>query len=299
MLNLRQIEALYWIAKLGTFERAASKLHTTQSAISKRIQELESAAGLPLFDRSQRGARLTAKGEQLLALGAEMLALQQRILDLKHTHDMPARRLRIGVTELSALTWLPRLVAAVRSTYPTVTIEPEIDMSRDLYDRLQDDRLDLIIIPNAFSDPQITAELLTENTNAWMASPKLVETQHTLSLSELAEYTILIQGSRSGSGLYVSRWMQSEGVIFPKVLSCDSLIALLGLTVAGIGITYLPKLCFEPLVKEGKLTIVPTNPALPPIPYAAMYRNDRPSSFISTIAKIAASNCDFSHQLQR
>ena len=60
MINLRQLLALHWIERLGTFERAAEHLNTTQSAISKRIQELEASTGLQLFDRSQRGARLTA-----------------------------------------------------------------------------------------------------------------------------------------------------------------------------------------------------------------------------------------------
>src|SRR3546814_9710181 len=58
MITLKQLEAFNWIAKLGTFERAAAKLNTTQSAISKRIQELEASIGLPLLDRSHRGARL-------------------------------------------------------------------------------------------------------------------------------------------------------------------------------------------------------------------------------------------------
>src|SRR3546814_19050122 len=66
MITLKQLEAFNWIAKLDTFERAAAKLNTTQSAISKRIQELEASIGLPWLDRSHRGARLTRHGEQLL-----------------------------------------------------------------------------------------------------------------------------------------------------------------------------------------------------------------------------------------
>jgi DNA-binding transcriptional LysR family regulator len=52
MITLRQLETLHWIAQLGTFERAALKLNTTQSAVSKRIQELEAASGLPVFDNA-------------------------------------------------------------------------------------------------------------------------------------------------------------------------------------------------------------------------------------------------------
>jgi DNA-binding transcriptional LysR family regulator len=299
MITLKQLEALQWVIQMGTFERAAAKLNTTQSAISKRIKDLETAAGLPVFDRSQRGARLTEKGEHLLALAQEMLALRDRVMDLKDTQEMPARRLRLGVTELSALTWLPRLIATLRENYPMVVIEPEVDMSRNLFDRLQEDTIDIIFIPEVFSGPQITSLRLAEVQNVWMASPNLVKTRHTVSLQELADYTILAQGSRSGSGLFVSKWLKSEGAVLPRLLSCDSMIALLGLTVAGIGVSYLPKQCFRPLVSEGKLKIIRTKPALPPIPYVAIYRDDHPTAFTRLVAKLAQASCDFSRQLQR
>src|ERR1043165_6680375 len=94
MVSLRQLEALHWIEQLGTFERAAAHLNTTQSAISKRIQELEHATGLNLFDRSQRGARLTERGEELVAIAREMLLLSDRVQTLREGARYATRRLR-------------------------------------------------------------------------------------------------------------------------------------------------------------------------------------------------------------
>jgi hypothetical protein len=42
-VTLKQIEAFYRAAKLGSFAIAAQRLHVTQSSPSKRIAELESA----------------------------------------------------------------------------------------------------------------------------------------------------------------------------------------------------------------------------------------------------------------
>jgi DNA-binding transcriptional LysR family regulator len=253
---------------------------------------------LPLFNRDQRGAQLTQEGEHVLMLGREMLALQDRILDL-NGKQTPSRRLRLGVTELTTLTWLPRLVAALRKAYPMAVIEPDVDMSRNLHERLLEGTIDLIIIPEAMSDPDTTTVRLAEVANVWMAQPGLVKSHRVLTLQELAEYPILTQGSRSGSGLFYSKWLKSQGVVFPRTLSSDSLTALLGLTVAGLGITYLPRQCFRPLVVEKKLVVIPTKPNLPVVPYAAMYRNDRPSAFISAVVSLALKVCDFSRQLQR
>ena len=38
-----------------------------------------------------------------------------------------------------------------------VALEAEVDMSRTLYQRLQDDTIDLIVMPETFSDPEISS----------------------------------------------------------------------------------------------------------------------------------------------
>lgn len=298
MITLRQLTALHWIERLGTFERAAEHLHTTQSAISKRVQELESTTGLQLFDRSQRGARLTAAGEELLIIAREILSLADRITSLKDGTQVITRRLRLGVTELTALTWLPRLIARLVKDFPGLTVEPEVDMSRTLHEKLMDDLVDLIIIPDTFTAPEVTAVPLAIVENAWMAAPGLIPHSGVVGLAELARYPVLVQGKRSGSGLFVNKWLGGLGIELPKTLSSDSLTAMLGLTAAGLGVTYLPLECFRPLVDEGKLTVIMTDPELPPVPYMAMYRNDRPSAFVTEVASRAVELCDFSRQLQ-
>ncbi|MDC7787870.1 LysR family transcriptional regulator [Rhodoplanes sp. TEM] len=298
-VTLKQIEALHWIARLGTFERAAARLNTTQSAVSKRIQELEAATGLALFDRTRRGARLTEQGEQVLALGREMMTLEGRILDLRSGSEPPTRRLRIGVTELSALTWLPRFVAILRRSHPAVTIEPDVDLTRNLHERLLEGALDLVVAPELTPDPEVVAVPLADVENAWMSRPGLVTARRPIPLEALVRHPIVTQGNRAGSGVLYARWFKAQGIVLERTMSTDSMMAAVGLTVAGLGVGYLPRRCFRPLVQEGKLVVVPTRPALPPVPYAALYRSDGPTAFLAGVVAIARKVCDFSRQLQR
>lgn len=299
-ITFKQLEAIFWIANLGTFERASMKLNTTQSAISKRIQELELSVGTALFDRSQRGARLTEKGAYLVRIAEEMLELQDRITVLRDGATVPVHRIRFGVTELVSMTWLPRMVTLLRETYPGVALEPEVDMARNLYERLLDDQIDVIVIPETFSAPEVTSVTLEQVQNEWMAAPGLVQgAGDTLSLQELSNYPILSQGTRSGSGLYFSKWMRNQGIVFPRQISSDSMTALLGLTIAGLGLSYMPRECFRALIDEQKLEVIAATPALPLVPYSAMYRNDRPTSVAQTVVDLARQACDFSSQFQK
>jgi DNA-binding transcriptional LysR family regulator len=296
MITLKQLEALLWIIELGTFERAAAKLNTTQSAISKRMHELETSTGIAIFDRNERRAQLTDKGDQVLVLARQMLALQDQIGSLKGSGQLPFRRLRLGVTELTAFTWLPRLVSALRSKYPNVALEPQVDTTQALCDSLVEDKIDIIAVPGTSFDSTFTSVPLAKVTNVWMARPGLVKRKRSYKLTDLYEYTVLMQGRRSGSGLFLSKWMEARGIFFPRSLSTDSLPALAGLAVAGLGVGYLPRQCFQPLFSKRKLAVLPVKPAFPSVPYSAVYRNDRPTALTSAIAKLMRAVCDFDRE---
>jgi DNA-binding transcriptional LysR family regulator len=53
-MNLRFVEAFYWVASLKSVTRAAEKLFLTQSAMSSRIAALEEELGVLLLDRRDK-----------------------------------------------------------------------------------------------------------------------------------------------------------------------------------------------------------------------------------------------------
>jgi DNA-binding transcriptional LysR family regulator len=86
-LDLRLLRAFASVAELGGFSSAASALHITQPALSRRIGDLEAVLGVRLFDRTSRRVRLTSGGEVLLGRSRDLLAgahaLQERAQALK------------------------------------------------------------------------------------------------------------------------------------------------------------------------------------------------------------------------
>lgn len=299
MLTLKQIEALYWIARLGSFDAAAQRLHTSQAAISKRVHELESAFETPLLDRAHRGARLTVKGEDLLLRGKEMLKLRDQIIEEMSDKEALVRRFHFGVTELTALTWLPRLVQEIRAAYPKVILEPVVDSSAKLYKRLCDDTIDFIIVPEALHDSRFATVTLNHVQTDWMCSPELLNNNRVVPLARIADHTLLAQDELSFTGAIVNTWLDAKGVKVGRRLSSNSVVALGGLAVAGLGITYLPRYYFDDLVRAGWLQVLRTSPRLPDVPYAAMYRHDGPATLNGSVCEMAKKCCDFCNPFGR
>jgi DNA-binding transcriptional LysR family regulator len=293
VITLKQMEALCAVAQLGSFERAAARLHTTQSAISKRIQEVESALGSELFDRSRRTARLSAKGEEVRVLAEEILAARDRLVEVAARKEAAPRRFRLGVTELTAMTWLPRLVQEIRTAYPDVLIEPQIGPGALLAEQLMKDELDLIVAPEFQERRGVTTVALGDIQNAWMCAPSIAPGRQVLPLAEIGRFTLLVQGGGSEVGKTVDSWLRSNGVRARKVVTTNNLIALAGLTLSGLGVSYMPRQYFDDLLRGGALEVIRTNPSLPPFSYVAAYQRDRPSSFHVHVAETCRRVCDF------
>lgn len=298
MITIKQMEAIYWVDKLGSFEAAGQKLFTSQAAISKRVQEIEAAFNLQLFDRSRRSARLTDKGRDILAKSTEILRMHTALIE-SMTLDRPvARRLQLGVTELAALTWLPSFITRLKKLHPHITLLPRVDSSGNLKRQLAAALVDMIVVPGVAA-PRSTDGLIQKYVGAskhvWMVHPTLLKASKPVPLATLGGMTVLTLNEQSYIGDLILQWMASHGVVPKEHLSSNSNSALSGMVLAGLGIANLP-LHFLPLSRSRRLSVIHTSPPLPVIPYCAMYRDDGPTVVHEQIALVVSECCVFSAQ---
>ena len=299
MFSFKQLEALYWIDRAGSFAGAAQRLSTSQAAISKRIQELESVLSADIFDRSQRQARLTEKGEEVLQAAVRLLEQRDLALEALTRPEAMTRRLRIGVTELTAMTWLPRLLQRVRAEYPRVAILPNVDSGLHLRDKLLADDIDVAIAPQALDEPRFTTRSLGPVPFAWMCQPGALPSDRLVAAHELAGQSILVQGPKSVLGTVVERWLRSQQVHCARSISTDSVLPLIGLTAAGMGVSYLPRDCLATWIDTGALQTFRTAMPAPEVQYAVSWKAERRSVLVSSVSEIARECCDFSSMFQR
>jgi DNA-binding transcriptional LysR family regulator len=293
MVTLKQLEGFFWAAELGGLEQAAVRLNTTQSAISKRLQELEVLLGLQLFDRTRRKAAITPQGERLLVMTREILEVRDRIMGMSATMTPTLRTLRLGVTELTAMTWLPALIQRIRGSYPEIALEPAVDSSAHLMEELARDELDMVVVPDTYRDAQFEVIALDSVEYAWMCSPGYLESPTELPLRDLCQHTIIVQLYASGLGDMIGRWLQDNRVKIENTLSSSSLTAIASLTLSGLGISYLPKRIFDNLVSAGQLRLIRSTPPLPRAPYVMMYKKAHADDFLRYVGSLATDLCDF------
>lgn len=290
-MTLKQLEAFYWAATCASFAIAAERLHLSVSSLSKRISELEGGLGLPLFDRRSQRARLTPAGEKLLPRAQSLLQHAQTLrADMARPAEIEGV-CRFGVGELTALTWLPKLVAAARKRYPQLRLEPYVDVGGELRRRVQNGSLDFAVIAGNATSPSIRA--LGAARYTWCAAPALVGDVSRITPDLLRRHPLVTLPREAGTTRILDDWLTANGIATAQPLTCNSWGAVAGLLLEGIGIGFLPVSWATALAQRGTLRILRARPALAALPYAFSHRDDDTRPLVDAMYGLARRTVDF------
>lgn len=125
-MNSKQIDAVLELAKTLNFNRAAEKLYISQPTLSYEIRELENEVGFKIFDRSGKGAVLTAAGAQFCAALADIREqLKQAIEQGQNFSAKISDNITIGIPVRSMLSRLPQAMIEFGKKYPEISITPQ------------------------------------------------------------------------------------------------------------------------------------------------------------------------------
>lgn len=293
-VNIKQLEALYWAGRLGSFQAAANRLHTTQSAISKRIAELEEALGRQLFDRSRRNAQLTPAGERVSTAAEQMLAISRQLIEESGDPEEYQAVFRLAATEATALTWLPAFTRRVKVVFPKLRLEVEIHEGGVLLEQMNRGRYDLALLPGPMWGRIYEALPMKTLERAWMASPKLRMPREALTVEELSQYPIGAQYSDTIHARLQSAWFTRAGYPLRNQFLAHSLSVLGELTRAGVIVAQLPVGVYSEQLRRKELVRIQVTPELPDVQYFAVYRRATAHRLAARIAGIAQESCDFS-----
>lgn len=287
MINIKQIETFYWTLKLGTLQRAATRLFITQSAATKRLQELEKQACLPLFEPSSHKVQLSPKGAELLEASEGLIASLAQLDALRGAAHQVPRAVRMGLTELVTITWFTDFVARTKAQLPDITLHPDVDLSARLQRKLLDGDLDLVVIPQDYVTAAMASIPLQSISFTWLAPPHLFPEGTTLSLKQLALWPIIVQGPDSGITQRCEQLFAQEGIEFNHVYGSNSLFALLALIRAGVGISCLPRGLFVEEIERGEFQEVTLEVPPAAVNYHLAFLKHGRTALIDTLADLA------------
>jgi DNA-binding transcriptional LysR family regulator len=150
------------IVATRSFQRAAERLHVTQTAVSARVRTLEDLLGRQLFVRNKSGASLTSAGEHFRRYAPTLVQVWERA---RHQVAVPAGRRAVVTVGCEVSLWDPLLLdwlLWMRRAAPHLALRTEVGAPESLIRQVSEGILDIAIVYAPQQRPGLRIELLIE-----------------------------------------------------------------------------------------------------------------------------------------
>ena len=233
--------AFVQIAELGSFIKASEKLCLTQTALTRRIQRLESCLGLKLLDRTTRVVSLSA-------VGRSFLPEAKRLLD---EFDRSFERLRrqskdsvgdVTMTSPPSLMFgrLPKILAEYSALFPSNRVQILDRNSTQAVDAVLKRHADFGLHVRPAGHPDLDTELLQRDPFvAYCRSDSPLAGCSSVRWRDLASFDLITLGGDSGNRTLMEAQLQEAGIDIHTRFVVEYFSSAYYLAHSGLGIAVL------------------------------------------------------------
>ncbi|MGV8952580.1 MAG: LysR family transcriptional regulator [Cypionkella sp.] len=271
-MRLEWLEDMLAIASTGSFSGAAERRRLTQSAFSRRIQQIEQHVGVELFDRSQKPVQLRAT---TLAQSAQIeqisAAIRQLVTDLRRGDRMASNRIVISSQHSLTTSLAPRIISGLKEYDENVYVRLRSANLEECIGQVLSRQADVAIIYRMLDEPEDMVEGFLETVEVGTDRLIPVSTQEVADRFKGADAPEVLPYIDYPADVFLGRVMASKimpllaasVLAIPKAETALTLAAL-EMAASGVAVAWLPHSVAQPHIANGR--VVDLSQRLPSCP---------------------------------
>ncbi|WP_321818765.1 MULTISPECIES: LysR family transcriptional regulator [unclassified Paraburkholderia] len=256
--DLNDLLAFRAVVERGSFRKAASAVNISQPALSRRIEKLEDALGVKLFDRTNRQVSLTATGRAFAPSAQRILDdLDVALLGIKDVASTRTEKVTVACVPSAAYYFMPHVVAQFHSLYPRIRVTVLDGSANEVLGLVSGGEADFGLSFTAQQEPEIHFKpLLEERFVAACRKDHPLAKKKRVSWSEFYRYDYISLDKTSGNRLLLDQALTGLTPPSPSVCETRHVTTMIGLVEAGMGIAAVPSIAM-PIDEHLTLMSVP------------------------------------------
>ena len=266
-MNYSYMKVFYTVAKHQNISKASEELDVSQPAVSRIISNLEEEYKTRLFLRTKFGVTLTREGlnlyESIKGAYTELEKLEDQIEGvIKFKENV----VNIGATATALYCFLFMFLKVLEKEFPLVTFRLYTDSSSNLLEKVKDGDLDFAFITTPFTvDEDIEIDNFFK-LNSILIAPISYKDKISgkTSLKSLTKYPFILLNKEMQFRQYVNDFLSRNNIRLKPTYEVDSSSTLLPMVENNYGLTFIPDVMAEKLIKEEKcfkVDLIETFPA--------------------------------------
>lgn len=160
-IKLDKLRSFILVAEESNLTRAARRRHSTPSAVSEHLRQLEDEFGVSLFQRTTQGMKLTRAGEALLIPAQRALAQVNEMMELaRQLRQNSPLSLLVGLNALPEYLKVDQLIQQAATVMPEVSLELRTSSSPLIAEQVSTGKMDLGFVYGEWPDERLHCEYL-------------------------------------------------------------------------------------------------------------------------------------------
>ena len=286
-MNLKNLAAFYWVVTLNSFNKAATKLQTTQPAVSQKITSLENDLGFKVLDRSFRQLKPTHKGMTLFKYAEKFMRLETDLVAELTENQHLTGTIRLGVSETIVYTWLVEYIEKVQKEFPKVSVEIVVDLTPNLQEGVRTGDLDMAFLLGPTLAFECVEQALCDFELSFLAAPSFKGGVGQMPFKALMSHTILTYPKITYPYKELKAKMKEQALDEPLSITSYSLATLLRLAEQGLGIAVVPTLTALKEITDGRLEILNTPIQLKTFHFTSIYMQGNDAALKEKLTDVA------------
>jgi DNA-binding transcriptional LysR family regulator len=241
------VEAFLAIAEHGSFQKAADAIHLTQTALSRRLQNLEALLGVTLIERTTRSVELTTIGRDFLPQARRLVTdLEAALSEIHESGKAQRGDVSIACVPTVGVQYLPRVIQAYAARHPQNRIRILDHASSDVAAAVLRREAEFGINIAGSHHPELRSEPLTEDRFVLVCRrDHPLADRATTSWRELESYRLIFAGEVSGNRPLLDGALAGLGLAIDAFYEVQRSSTALGLVAAGVAAAVVPRLALQ------------------------------------------------------
>lgn len=263
-VSLRNLKLVNVIVKEGSVTKAAEKLFLSQPALSHQLKKLEEEIGLKVFNRRNKKLILTEVGQVLFANSEKMLAsMNQLNSELDEIKKGKKKKIRLTTECYTCYHWLPSVVQEFRKNNPAITIQINIEATKEPLQYLTEGAIDLAIVSTTSNHASIHFEpLVTDEMVVVVSKDNTLSKLEKLNLTDLIHQNLILYDIPEEKNYVLTNILHNNIGLVNSIQKVQLTEAIIELVSANLGISVMAKWSVAPFIHTKNLEIIPLDASL-------------------------------------
>lgn len=241
------IQAFMAIAEEGSFRKAADALHISQTALTRRLQNLEANLGVDLVERTTRSVALTRIGSDFLPHGRRLLTeLQTALVEIRVSGKARRGDITIACVPTVGVHYLPRIIKEYSARYPNNRIKILDHLSSGVTEAVLRREAEFGIRQGSSQHPELTSiPLLRDRYVLICRDDHPLADRKRLSWKQLQAYPLIVPSHVMTNRALLDAALGADNLALQSYFEVQRSSTAVGMVAEGVAAAVVPRLAVQ------------------------------------------------------